>query len=638
MKYGWFTELPLDAFTHVGDRKIRLHGAVQAVSDAVSNVGSAVVGTASDVINNAVSSVSDVVNDVGTAVAQSPILNTAVGAALIANGVPPAAAAALLTANKGGTPEQIATSAGVAGLLSGALAPSSEAVSTPIPTPSVTGTELPPLPVETAVPSPVYTPATPVATPLPPLSTESLLPSITTSLPQLPVIDTTAATQAPTSSIYDLTSNTGTNVGIQATPGTGTNLFGNTVNEGFQLPTAPNLDTMSGGQGLLGTAAGTAGTAIGETGLNYNPLPVTNPITGQPLGQTLNEINTGVTDVTGATAASSNAFQNQLLKKLLGSIMANDTTSSAIGSGLLGGAGSLIQGQVSKEAAQALADRMAAATGSAVSGSQFRPVGITSRFGQSNFQINPETGAIESAGYTPTALSNRLQQGAESVYNLGTGYIAQSPQEAAQQWLSSQQALLAPSRDVALANLRNQTFQRGREGLSIAQGGDLAAANPELAAYYNSLANQNALLASQAQQFGQQQAQFGTGLLGSGLGLMGGVESLAQQPFTLGTGLGQQAATAGANAGRLGIAGQQAGQNYLYNAMTYNPYASLLSGGSTSPLLSTTTGNLVNSLFGGPLSSWISGLGSSPATNFTPGSANAALADLFAQQTGEFPF
>lgn len=135
MKYGWFTELPLDAFTHVGDRKIRLHGAVQAVSDAVSDVGKAVtdivaapVTAIADVVNNAVSStsdavakigqgVSDVVHDVGTAVATNPILSTAAGAALIAAGVPPSAAVALLQANAGASPEQILKSAAVAGFI-----------------------------------------------------------------------------------------------------------------------------------------------------------------------------------------------------------------------------------------------------------------------------------------------------------------------------------------------------------------------------------------------------------------------------------------------------------------------------------------------------------------------------------------
>ena len=50
MKYSWFTELPVDAFTHAGDRKIRLHGAVTAVVDAVSDVVTD-VGNAVGLIN-----------------------------------------------------------------------------------------------------------------------------------------------------------------------------------------------------------------------------------------------------------------------------------------------------------------------------------------------------------------------------------------------------------------------------------------------------------------------------------------------------------------------------------------------------------------------------------------------------------
>ena len=356
--------------------------------------------------------------------------------------------------------------------------------------------------------------------------------------------------------------------------------------------------------GPLGATGALAGAAGGLLGTNATTSALGNTI-GSAIGTGLANkvINTtlgggttgGVTGGTGTTGGAGGTSTN--LSNLFG--------------GLLGGAGSLLTGNLAKEATQPL-----------VAGAQFRPVGVTTRFGQSNFQINPVTGQIESAGYTPSALSNQLQQGAQSVYNLGTGYIAQSPQEAAQQWLSAQQNLLAPSRDVALAELRNQNYSKGRTGLSVAQGGSLMAANPEMAAYYNSLANQNAQLAANAQQFGQQQTQFGTGLLGSGLNLMSGIESMAQQPFTLGTGLGQQAATAGANAGRLGLTPS------VLSALTYNPAASVLTGMSQSPLIS----NVGGQLLGGLLGNWSGS--NQPTTNFTPGSANASLADLFAQQQG----
>lgn len=413
------------------------------------------------------------------------------------------------------------------------------------------------------------------------------------------------------SSIYSLAPGASSGTGLQATIGEGTNLFStgtnvgtDTLGTGLTLPDVPNLSSMGGGQGLTIPAAG--GGLLSEAGVGNAVTAVTNPITGQPLGQELSNINTGVTDVTGTPTgtSTSNPLQNNTIKQLLGKLMADNTNLTSLGGGLLTGVGGAIQGQAAKEAAQQIADRMAAVTGSAVSGAQFRPVGITTRFGASNFQVNPQTGQLESAGYTPSALSEQLQQGAQGVYNLGKSYVAQSPQEAAANWMQAQQNLLAPARDVALSNLRNQVFQSGREGLSVAQGGNLQAANPEMAAYYNSLANQNALLASQAQQFGQQQAQFGTGLLGSGLQLMGGAESLAQQPFTMGSQLGQAASTAGARAGQLGIGGTQAGQKYLYNAASYSPFANLLSSAGQSQLGSQAVGNLL-SQYAPQLGNWL---------------------------------
>jgi len=66
-------------------------------------------------------------------------------------------------------------------------------------------------------------------------------------------------------------------------------------------------------------------------------------------------------------------------------------------------------------------------------------------------------------------------------------------------------------------------------------------------------------------------------------GQAGTLENLAQQPFTLGTGLGTAISTAGANAGRLNLAGQDIASKYGTNtAATTNPYATVL-GGATNP-------------------------------------------------------
>ena len=55
---------------------------------------------------------------------------------------------------------------------------------------------------------------------------------------------------------------------------------------------------------------------------------------------------------------------------------------------LIGTAGGLMAGQANQAANQQAAQM-----------SQFRPVGITTRFGSSNFQVDPTTGKLTSAGY-----------------------------------------------------------------------------------------------------------------------------------------------------------------------------------------------------------------------------------------------
>ena len=203
----------------------------------------------------------------------------------------------------------------------------------------------------------------------------------------------------------------------------------------------------------------------------------------------------------------------------------------------------------------------------AANAAQFRPVGVTSRFGTSGFQydqagnligagyqVAPDIAAMREGllGYASQNLgnaydANALQQAANTqatnLFNLGKGYIAESPATAASNWMKSQQQLLNPGREQQLAALQNQQFQQGRGGLAVGatnqgytQGGQgLAATNPQMAAYYNAMAQQDAQLAAQAQQQGQAQATFGQGLMTGGLGLANtgyGLQSAALAPFT----------------------------------------------------------------------------------------------------------
>ena len=312
-------------------------------------------------------------------------------------------------------------------------------------------------------------------------------------------------------------------------------------------------------------------------------------------------------------------------------------------SGGLGTAGNLLQMQQSREAAQKAQAMIEAETAAAKQAAQFRPVGMTTRFGTSEFKVDPTTGQLVSAGYTLTpeakaqqdrfvALQNQgltqaeqaqaqfapLQTGAQSLFNLGNQYLAQSPQDVAQNYLNQQMALLQPGREMELANLQNRLQQQGRSGLSVAQGGSYGATTPELQALYNARAMQEAQLAANAQQAGQQQVQFGAGLLGQGAGAMGqyyggqqaayspyttasgqvqGLEALGQQPLTMGIGLGQQAAQAGANVGRLGLTGAQLSTNLATSADATRNLAAqgLIAAGNPNAMF----GNAIGGLLGG---------------------------------------
>jgi hypothetical protein len=281
-------------------------------------------------------------------------------------------------------------------------------------------------------------------------------------------------------------------------------------------------------------------------------------------------------------------------------------------------AGGLMQTQASRDAALKAQQDLLAATGSATAGSQFRPVGVTTRFGTSQFNINPVTGQLESAGYTATP---EIISAQNKLLGLGASYLAQTPEEVAQQYLSKQYELLDPSRQRQLASIRNQNFQTGRGGLSVGSTGlrpsgaqGLMGANPELEAYYNALAQQDAQLAAGAQTAGQQQVLYGAGLFGQA----GNLENMAQQPFTLGTGLGTSISGAGANAGRLGLLGTESSAAYGTSPKATTSPGAYILGGLGSP----------TSTLGSGLANWLTSL--APTTGgITSQGMNAPTIDAY---------
>jgi hypothetical protein len=280
---------------------------------------------------------------------------------------------------------------------------------------------------------------------------------------------------------------------------------------------------------------------------------------------------------------------------------------------LIGTAGNIYaSNQAGSNAAQLAAQQAQA--------SQFRPVGVTTRFGRSGFQFSP-TGELMGAGYQVApdvaamreallgisggalqqaqqqqAMQGQINQAAQGLFGLGQQYVAQTPQAAAQQYLAQQQELLAPLDERALAQLQTQQFRRGTGGLAMGATGatpmgapGLRAANPAMEAFYNAQQQRNAQLAAQAQQMGQRQVEFGQGLLGGALNLQRGgyvaqesalapfntgfrqaanVEQTGMQPFEMGVSLGSPVTAAARQAAAIQAQGQAAQQAADFNRNT----------------------------------------------------------------------
>ena len=319
------------------------------------------------------------------------------------------------------------------------------------------------------------------------------------------------------------------------------------------------------------------------------------------------------------------------------------TLSNLLSSGLTLGGG-VLQSETARKAAVDAQKMIDAETAAAKQSAAFRPVGMTTRFGTSQFKIDPKTGQLTSAGYTLSpeakaqqdrfmALSNAgltqaegaqkafapLETGAQSLFTLGNKYLAKSPEAVAQNYLNQQMALLQPGREIELANLQTRLKNQGRIGLSVAQGGDYGATTPELQALFNARARQEAELAANAQLAGQRDVTFGANLLDQGSRTMGqyysgqqasyapyttainqvqALEAAGQQPFNMSNALAQQTSTAGARVGQLGLEGAKLSTALATSdAATTNPYASIFGGLGASPAFSTLGGGLLSSLF-----------------------------------------
>jgi hypothetical protein len=260
---------------------------------------------------------------------------------------------------------------------------------------------------------------------------------------------------------------------------------------------------------------------------------------------------------------------------------------AAVGSSIVGSA---LAGRSAEKAANTSAAAQRDAAALAAEEQRFRPVGITTRFGRSMFGFDPE-GRLESAGYQASpeiqALQDRLAalygtslgqaeaaqaagvplgEAATGLFGLGQQYLAQSPEQARQQYIQEQTALLDPIRAREEQRLASSVFGRGRAGLNI---GDIG--QPELQALASARRTQDLQLAAEAERAAQQRTGFGAGLFGTAAGLLGTqyglqtqalapfqqqfgtqqlLEQAALQPLDIGAQLGGRTATAGANVGQ----------------------------------------------------------------------------------------
>jgi hypothetical protein len=249
-----------------------------------------------------------------------------------------------------------------------------------------------------------------------------------------------------------------------------------------------------------------------------------------------------------------------------------------------------MSGDAAKSAANTSADAQIQAAQIAAEAQKFRPVGITTRFGQSQFTMGPG-GYLKEAGYTVSpeiqALQDRLSalygtsldqaaaeqammpgitQQAQGLFDLGAGYLSESPEVARQRIFDQLQSARLPTQLREEQRLGSGVFGRGRAGLNISGMGQ-----PELFALGQAREEQRMRDILAAEQQAQQQVEFGRGLLGSGLGLREAgyglqtsalgpfqsqfgltqlLEQAGQQPLDIGAQLGGRSAQAGANVGQ----------------------------------------------------------------------------------------
>ncbi len=393
---------------------------------------------------------------------------------------------------------------------------------------------------------------------------------------------------------------TGTTAGVGAAGAGGGLMTGGSTGTGFQATGTTGLTgagtTAYGGLGAgLGeatAAGGIGGSAIGGLGLTGGEAAFGG--LGADLGTAGIAAGTGSLLGTGAAAGGVAAGAAGLT--------AAEAAKAGLISGALNTVGGLLQGETSKDALIDFSNRQAELANKTLEMGKFQPVGVTTRFGTSAFTTDPTTGAI-TPSYTLSPEAKAYQDAlarmgttalttGEDVMNLGRQYIGESPEAVRNRYIQTQQALLAPQQEQALAALRNRQAATGRGGLAFGATSDgMMATNPEMAAYYNALAQTQRQLAANAETQYQNQVNFGTGLMTNAttpftnvFGAQKGVELAAQQPLELSTNFANTAATRGSDMARNYAAAMAPSLRAGYEAANYDPLATAVTGAASNPL------------------------------------------------------
>ena len=288
-------------------------------------------------------------------------------------------------------------------------------------------------------------------------------------------------------------------------------------------------------------------------------------------------------------------------------------------SGGLQAVGGYLAGNAAQDAAKTSAQAQIEAARIAADAAKFKPVGVTTRFGQSQF-IKDANGNVVSAGYNVTPDIKAMQDsligiapgmlsqftgsqaatapmgvGAQRAMSLGNQYLNTDPMAQAKKYYDDQQAIMATGRARDKAGALTGEFNRGTYGLATGATGMMGAANPRLEAMYNAQRQQDLQAAANATQGGMDYAKFGAGLVGTGGNMlrdMYGTQTAAYSPFATAMtgaqnieGLGQNALDMSINIGKTASpaqAGSLLGQGMLGAAQTmqqanqYSPWGTAL--------------------------------------------------------------